>query len=214
MLCANCKYRAVPSPLFINSLQDVIEMFVTQLFRSSQFAAAAVLALASVSAHAGPISFTIAGPGSTSATSSGGVSTLSYALNPAGFSTQTWQVQGIADAAGDYSFNWDYSGFHAYFSVTAFLNTSSGQTLVNAGPNNCCTTPSAGFNYTGSYTFTGLQAGDTFGFSLGGRNGDSNNQLNGTLTLTQTSQVPEPGTLALVGLTLAGLAAAGRRKKA
>lgn len=175
-------------------------------------AIAAAVAAASFTAHADVVPWTIAGPGATSASTVGADSTLTYSLNPAGFSTRTWNARATATEAGNYTFDWDYSGFHAFFGVTAFLNTTDAATLVNAGPQNCCTTPSNGFAYSGSYTFVGLNAGDVFGFNMGGRNFDSDNRLIGTLHLTQTSMVPEPASLALAGLALAGLAASRRRK--
>ena len=46
--------------------------------------------------------------------------------------------------------------------------------------NSCCTTPSNGFDYTGTEPLT-LQAGDEFGFIVFGGNGDSNSFLQGDL---------------------------------
>ena len=48
---------------------------------------------------------------------------------------------------------------------------------------NCCTPPSGGFGYTGTTTWN-VQPGDTYGFELGGSNGDSDSRLQGTLTVT------------------------------
>lgn len=173
---------------------------------------AAAVAAASFTAHADVVPWSITGPGVTSASTVGADSTLSYNANPAGFSTQTWNARATATDAGDYTFDWDYTGFHAFFGVTAFLNTTAAATLVNTGPANCCSAPSNGFAYSGTYTFVGLNAGDVFGFNMGGRNFDSDNRLIGTLHLTQTSMVPEPASWALAGLALAGLAASRRRK--
>ena len=157
-------------------------------------------------------SWSIAGPGTTSAVQNTPSDwDLSYSLNPAGFSTVTWTVTSAALLdSGDYEFDWHYSGFHAFFQVRAFLKASDGTTLYSAGPINCCTSPSAGFNQFGNYTFSGVSAGQTIGFTMGGSNFDSNNQLNGTLNL---NQVPEPTTAALLGLGLVGLGLWGRKRK-
>ena len=150
-------------------------------------------------ANATLVSWTISGPGTTAATeNSPGDWDLTYYVNPAGFSTVTWTASATAATAGDYSFLWEYSGFHAYYDVTAFLRTTTGETLVNAGPANCCSSPSYSFDYSGGpVVFSNVNAGDTFGFYLGGSNFDINNILSGDLHLTQ---VPEPATLALFAL--------------
>ena len=54
--------------------------------------------------------------------------------------------------------------------------------LVNAGPVDCCTAPSAGFSYAGDVTLT-VAAGDTYGFRIAGSNGDLNSRLSGRLVV-------------------------------
>lgn len=162
------------------------------------------------------------GPGTTSVDSDG-TATLpefSYSMNPAGQNTtRTWTFTTVADATGPVELTYDYDGFHAYAGVTAFLDatvTRGGSTtttsLVAAGPQSCCTTPSNGFRYTGTVTLD-IQAGDTYGFAFGGRNGDSTNVLQGTLTVgrAQTITFPQPDdmTVGQADATLAATASSG-----
>jgi PASTA domain len=90
---------------------------------------------------------------------------------------------------------WTYTGFHSFFDVTVGLDafvTHAGMTtttpLVSAGPVNCCTPPSGGFEYSGT-TSLSVQAGDTYGFAMRGSHFDSARQLRGTLTVDEP---PEP----------------------
>ena len=84
-------------------------------------------------------------------------------------------------------------GFHAFFQVTAHLEAyvihagvTTTTSLVNDGPVDCCTPPSGGFHYTGSVDLS-VQAGDEYGFRFGGQNFDSNETLQGTFTVFNTS---------------------------
>ena len=84
------------------------------------------------------------------------------------------------------TFNWQYIGFHSFFEVTAMAQVFSGSnvvTLYSAGPVDCCTTPSAGFNVQGTGTIA-VTAGTPFGFTVGGSNGDLDSVLNGTLVIS------------------------------
>jgi len=76
----------------------------------------------------------------------------------------------------------------------AYDNQAGGQTAL--------TNPS--FDFTGRYTLTN--------FSVNQANGQRTLSVNLTGTITQ--DIPEPGSLALAGLALAGLGAASRRRKA
>src|SRR5205807_10394330 len=92
---------------------------------------------------------------------------------------------------GPVTSNWHYSGFHAYFQVTALLQVLAGantSTLYSARPVNCCSTPSAGFDISGTATIQ-VTGASPFGFIVGGSNADSNSQLNGTQTI---SNFPTP----------------------
>ncbi|MGI4842303.1 MAG: PEP-CTERM sorting domain-containing protein [Janthinobacterium lividum] len=197
-------------------------MFKQFASKTSCAALAAAIAFAvAPAASAGQLTWNITGAGTTSTSQTATGTELSYALSGSQVhSAQTWTATAIADEAGDYSFDWTYSGFHAYFMVTAFLNASSSMgatdSLVNAGPASCCSAPSNGFAYAGNYTFAGINAGDTLQFTFGGANSDSDARLMGTLSLNQQApagNVPEPASVALFGLAFAGLAAARRRAR-
>ncbi len=184
---------------------------MTNIFKASIAIFAVSAGLIASSASASLVNWTITGPGTLSTTTpSINQTDLTYNLNPAGFNTNTWVVTGAAPQAGNYTFDWNDSGFYAYFDVQTFL-TANGTSLVNAGPANCCATPSGGFDYSGSYTFHNVSAGNLMTFTMGGSNFDSNNVLSGTLALSQTNNVPEPSGLALLAIGLGGLAVSLRR---
>lgn len=154
--------------------------------------------------------WTLSGPGVTSVSGANDSPTFTYALNPAGFDTVTWTASAEVLESGTYEFDWNYSGFHAFFNVTAFLNTTNPfSNLVDEGPENCCTSPSAGFDFSGNTSFA-VTAGDTIGFTFGGSNFDSNNQLNGTLII-EAVPLPATGLMLLAGV--GGMVAMRRRKK-
>ena len=142
-----------------------------------------------------------AGPGTFSITPSSGQSAtedLRYSVNlgsAGGVAPTSWNYQTTSSGSGVVSFNWEYTGFNSYFNVTAFAKFFVGATqftLVNAGPASCCTPPSGGYDYFGTASFP-VNAGDQFGFTLGGSNSDSNSQINGELIVTNFSA---PGFLA------------------
>ncbi len=128
--------------------------------------------------------------GTTSVTpSSGFTDTIAFGYdvdlgnpgNGVSFRTTTFSV--VADRTGTVTFDYDYSGFHAFVNTNVyfevFAETSSGTTsmvIVNE-PN------SGGFAYNGSITID-VEAGMSFGIVVGGGNFDSNSVINGTVTLS------------------------------
>ena len=116
--------------------------------------------------------------------------------------TGSWTFSTTAAASGTIPLSYTYSGFHAFFHVTADLNVfvkqgltpiiSSNTVLVHAGPTDCCTPPSGAFCYQGSASVI-VAAGDTYGFAIAGSNFDSNSTLRGTLVVnTGTTPAPCP----------------------
>src|SRR5207244_5888217 len=98
-----------------------------------------------------------------------------------------------------------YTGYHAFFRVTVNLTafvTHNGSTttypLVNDGPVDCCTPPSGGFSYAGTKTLD-VSPGDTYGFTFGGSNADSDGRLFGTLTIGPTLSTTATASVALGG---------------
>ena len=103
-----------------------------------------------------------------------------------GVPVSTWSFSDTAATTGTLTFNWQYVGFHAFFQVTALLQVFSGSnavTLYSAGPVDCCSSPSGGFNVQGTGTIA-VTVGQPFGFTVGGSNFDSNAVLQGTLYIT------------------------------
>lgn len=113
-----------------------------------------------------------------------------------GVPQSSWTFQDTANTTGTLTFNWQYVGFHSFFEVTAFLNVFSGSnvtTLYSAGPVDCCTSPSAGFNVQGTVQGTAaipVTVGTPFGFRVGGSNGDLDSVLNGTVFISNFNIQP------------------------
>ena len=101
-----------------------------------------------------------------------------------------WSFSTVAAANETVAVPYHWTGLHAWFNVTVQLDAvvirggvlASSESLVDAGPEVCCTTPSNGFDYGGTASFT-VQTGDIYGFVLRGSNGDSNDLLRGELTI-------------------------------
>ncbi len=140
---------------------------------------------------AGPVDagWTASGPGAVTV-SDGASSAASMTYNADNSGSASWTLTTTAtgtSAAGPIKVPYTWEGLHAWFAVTATLQmVVEGQvvaTLVDAGPQNCCTTPSNGFLYGGVATFN-VEPGQSYGFRLSGSNFDFNNLLRGTFTLS------------------------------
>ena len=102
-----------------------------------------------------------------------------------------WMFYTTAGADATINIPWRLTGFHGFAGVRVGLEAwviragddlVSSEILLNEGPNSCCDEPSAGFDYTDSVSFT-VEAGDIYGFTLTGSNGDTNASLRGELVL-------------------------------
>lgn len=144
--------------------------------------------------HKGSIpttAWSASGPGAVTLLSDG-VTTdpeMSYLLQPSGFSTRTWTFSTTATTSRTVALPFQYKGFHSFFRVRVFVQvfhtTGAGTTtttLINQGPVNCCTSPSAGFDLSGS-TILNVAPGDVYGFRFGGSHFDSANRLSGTFSI-------------------------------
>src|SRR5262245_61398289 len=150
-----------------------------------------LMAAMSVPTHAAAL-WTGSGPGMTTILSDGSTRhpQFHYFLSGGTHSDQTWDFHTMSDTTGMITIEYCWSGFHAFFEVTTHLRayvihngvTTFTPFLVQDGPVDCCTPPSAGFHYTGTVTLD-VQTGDTYGFEFGGQNFDSNETLLGTLTV-------------------------------
>ena len=129
------------------------------------------------------------GTGTTAVVSDGSAPPAEFAYDARSF-YGAWSFQTTADTARTVLLKYSYEGFHAWFMVTAGLDAVIGSQvipLVNAGPANCCTSPSNGFGYTGTVALA-VAAGETYGFAMRGSNFDYNDILMGTLIVDEVSK--------------------------
>jgi hypothetical protein len=123
---------------------------------------------------------------------------FAYSLAHAQDLPHSWTFTTMATTAGVVTLPYDYFGFHSFFDVTVQLTAiviHDGQTapvpLVNDGPTTCldgCTPPSGGFHYSGTTSFN-VAVGDTYGWTFGGANFDSDDRMSGTFTVPVASFV-------------------------
>ncbi|MGH2474429.1 MAG: DUF642 domain-containing protein, partial [Candidatus Limnocylindrales bacterium] len=142
--------------------------------------------------HAAPPEWQGTGPGTQSVQDAAtDTPTLSYAYEVACCATGEWGLFKTATTSETISLDWSWTGYHAWFQVTAELtafvisaDASDTETvLVDAGPTSCCAgPPSGGFTYSGTVQLD-VEPGDTYGFVLSGSNADSDGRLQGTLAI-------------------------------
>lgn len=121
----------------------------------------------------------IAYPGNSTAVGSFGYD-VNLGTTTTGVSQRTATYQMIAPVTGTVRFDWEYTGFHAFFQARANFTAFAGE---NVSVEVDGATVSSNFRFTGS-TVLAVEAGAPFGFELGGRNGDSNSRLVGTLAVS------------------------------
>lgn len=127
-----------------------------------------------------------AGTGTTTVVSDGSAGPAEFTYDARSFSG-VWNFQTVAASARTVLLKYHYQGLHAWFRVTVGLDAVVGaQTfpLVSAGPANCCTPPSNGFNYTGTVALP-VDVGQSYGFVMRGSNFDFNDILMGALVVDE-----------------------------
>ena len=135
--------------------------------------------------------WTGSGTGTTTVVSDGTTPPAVFSYDAIGFEG-AWDFHTVASGTRTVGLAWNYTGFHSFFEVTVGLEayvthgaTTTTTPLVNAGPADCCTPPSGGFNYSGTVSLP-VQAGDTYGFAMQGSNFDEIMTLQGTITVDDT----------------------------
>ena len=144
--------------------------------------------------------WTATGYGTATATQNG--STLSFSYNAghtaAEYNGLTWTFQATAAAPVDTNYNWTISGCHSWYMASVVVQefvTHNGVTtwtpMVSGGA-------ACGFSYSGTVAVHAA-AGDTYGFTVYGRNYDYSQVMTGTLTLTPRDTTPPVITPSLSG---------------
>jgi hypothetical protein len=179
--------------------------------------AIAAIGLASIAsfASAGPVnnsaSWTTSGADRVNVSNreDGGV-TLSYFKGDyfcAGCGQNYWEFKTQIDNAGTVSFDIDYVAFNGWFMAGSSLTLLVNDTAVASYATD---------NYKGQFSYD-FQAGDVLKFLAYETNGDSQPNVWGNILLSNIqepagSNVPEPASIALLGLGMLGLGALRRKR--
>ena len=96
------------------------------------------------------------------------------------FRTATFEVP--VPESGIVSFDWVYTGYHAWYQANAFFRVfADGEEIVAVDRQ----AVSGNFTFSGSESIK-VSKGGTFGFEIGGGNYDTDCTLRGTLTITNS----------------------------
>jgi len=98
-----------------------------------------------------------------------------------GVSFRTAKFEVPVPKSGIVTFDWVYTGFHAWYEATAFFRVfADGDEFLGVDNQSA----SGGFTFSGTAAINVSDTG-TFGFEIGGYNHDMNSTLQGTLTITK-----------------------------
>lgn len=172
---------------------------------------------------AGTDSWSASGPGTVNLLSDGASSNPSFSYyycpvagvtegqpcqDSGATTTQTWTFQATASANETVTAPYLWTGNHAWFEAFAELQPFTEEAgkvtpltpIVDDGPCDVDITPGCSpygpFQFSGTYSFGDLSAGETYGFYISGSNDDYNSFLYGTFTFaTVTTPPAAPTTL-------------------
>ncbi|WLI89531.1 PEP-CTERM sorting domain-containing protein [Massilia sp. R2A-15] len=186
-----------------------IKSFISAVFAVVALTASSLSAAASISDAA---AWTSAGANTTSVTNTAaGVLSMHYNKGIyfcAGCGYNYWNFDTVASTTGTGGFDMNYDAFNGWFMAGSNLQILLNGVNVQTFGNN-----------THTHVDLTVNAGDQIRFLAFETNGDSQPEIWGDIGLSNFSgafapaDVPEPGSIALLGLGLAGFAAA-RRKSA